>query len=85
VDGALLDLRSAGAQQAVAADRLQLAADEVSQARQRFKAGVVGNIEVITAQESLLRARDADIDARFAAVTARIALARSVGTARTLH
>ena len=85
VDGALLDLRSAGAQQAVAVDRLQLAAEEVSQARQRFKAGVVGNIEVITAQESLLRARDADIDARFAAVTARIALARAVGTARTLH
>lgn len=85
VDGALLDLRSAGAQQAVAVERLQLAAEEVSEARQRFKAGVVGNIEVITAQESLLRARDADIDARFAAVTARIALARSVGTARTLH
>jgi outer membrane protein TolC len=85
VDGALLDLRSAAAQQVVAADRLQLAAEEVSEARQRFKAGVVGNIEVITAQESLLRARDADIDARFAAVTARIALARSVGSARTLH
>jgi outer membrane protein TolC len=85
VDGALLDLRSAGAQQMIAAERLQLAAEEVSQARQRFKAGVAGNIEVITAQESLLRARDADIDARFAAVTARIALARSVGTARTLH
>jgi outer membrane protein TolC len=85
VDGALLDLRSAAAQQVVAVDRLQLAAEEVSQARQRFKAGVVGNIEVITAQESLLRARDADIDARYAAVTARIALARSVGTARTLH
>ncbi|MFN2570923.1 MAG: TolC family protein [Gemmatimonadales bacterium] len=85
VDGALLDLQSAGAQQQVATERLQLAAEEVSQARQRFKAGVVGNIEVITAQESLLRARDADIDARFAAVTARIALARSVGSARTLH
>ena len=85
VDGALLDLGSAGAQLAVAAERLQLAAEEVSEARQRFKAGVVGNIEVIAAQESLLRARDADIDARFAAVTARIALARSVGTARTLH
>jgi outer membrane protein TolC len=85
VDGALLDLRSAAAQQVVATDRLLLAAEEVSEARQRFKAGVVGNIEVITAQESLLRARDADIDARFAAVTARIALARSVGSARTLH
>ena len=58
---------------------------EVSEARQRFRAGVAGNIEVINAQSSLLRARDADIDARFAAVTARIALARSVGSARTLH
>ncbi|PYP35932.1 MAG: hypothetical protein DMD48_13705 [Gemmatimonadetes bacterium] len=85
VDAALLDLRSASAQQAVATERIQLATEEVSQARQRFKAGVVGNIEVITAQESLLRARDADIDARFAAVSARIALARSVGSARTLH
>ena len=85
VDAALLDLRSASAQQAVATERIQLATEEVSQARQRFKAGVVGNIEVITAQESLLRALDADIDARFAAVSARIALARSVGSARTLH
>jgi outer membrane protein len=85
VDAALLDLRSAAAQEMIATERLQLAAEEVSQARQRFKAGVVGNIEVVTAQSSLLRARDADIDARFAAVTARIALARSVGSARTLH
>ena len=85
VDGALLDLRSAGAQQQIAAERLQLAAQEVSEARQRFKAGVAGNIEVINAQSSLLRARDADIDARFAAVSARIALAHSVGSARTLH
>ena len=85
VDGALLDLRSAGAQQQIAAERLELAAQEVSEARQRFKAGVAGNIEVINAQSSLLRARDADIDARFAAVSARIALARPVGSARTLH
>ena len=85
VDGALLDLRSAAARQMIATDRLQLAAQEVSEARQRFRAGVAGNIEVINAQASLLRARDADIDARFAAVTARIALARSVGNARTLH
>jgi len=85
VDGALLDLRSAVAQQMIATERLQLAAEEVSQARARFKAGVAGNIEVINAQASLLRARDADIDARFAAVSARIALARSVGSARTLH
>ena len=85
VDAALLDLRSAAAQQTISGDRLRLAAEEVSQARQRFEAGVAGNIEVINAQESLVRAREADIDARFAGLTAKIALARSVGSARTLH
>jgi len=85
VDGALIDLRSAAAQQTISRERLRLATDEVSQARQRFQAGVAGNIEVINAQESLVRAREADVDARFAGVTARIALARSVGAARTLH
>ena len=85
VDGALLDLRSAGAQQMVSGERLRLAGEEVSQARQRFEAGVAGNIEVINAQESLVRAREADIDARFAGLVARISLARAVGSARTLH
>ncbi|HKA58816.1 MAG TPA: TolC family protein [Gemmatimonadales bacterium] len=85
VDGALLDLRSAAAQQMISGDRLRLATEEVSQARQRFEAGVAGNIEVINAQESLVRAREADIDARFAALVAKIALARSVGSAHTLH
>ncbi|HXE83362.1 MAG TPA: TolC family protein [Gemmatimonadales bacterium] len=85
VDAALLDLRSAASQLTISGERLRLAADEVSQARQRFEAGVAGNIEVINAQESLVRAREADIDARFAGLTAKIALARSVGSARTLH
>jgi len=85
VDGALLDLHSAEAQQAVASERLRLAADELAQSRERFKAGVAGNIEVIDAQSNLIRARDTDIDARFAAATARVSLARAAGVARTLH
>ncbi len=85
VDAALLDLGSAEAQQGIAAERLQLAGDELSQARERFKAGVAGNIEVIDAQSNLIRARDTDIDARFAAASARVALARAAGVARTLH
>src|SRR5204862_256981 len=43
VDGALLDIRSAAAQQMIARERLALAAQELSQARQRFQAGVAGN------------------------------------------
>src|SRR2546426_936567 len=69
VDAALLDLASAQAQQAVAREQLRLA----------------GNIDVITAQAGLIRARDTEIDARFAAAAARISLARAAGVARTLH
>ena len=85
VDAALLDLASAEAQQAVAREQLRLAESELSQSRERFKAGVAGNIDVITAQAGLIRARDTEIDARFAAATARISLARAAGVARTLH
>jgi outer membrane protein TolC len=85
VNAALLDLGSAEAQQLVAREELRLAASELSQARERFKAGVAGNIDVITAQVGLIRARDTEIDARFAAATARISLARAAGVARTLH
>src|SRR5437879_3599686 len=85
VDAALLDLGSAEAQQAVAREQLRLAESELSQSRERFKAGVAGNIDVITAQAGLIRARDTEIDARFAAAAARISLARAAGVARTLH
>jgi outer membrane protein len=85
VDAALLELRSASAQQTIAAERLRLAEDELAQARERFAAGVAGNIEVITAQASLIQARDADIDTRFSAALARVALAGAAGVARTLH
>ncbi len=85
VDAARLDLASAGEQQVIASERLRLAQDELNQARERFKAGVAGNIEVIEAQVSLIRARDADIDTRYAAAVARVALARAAGVARMLH
>ena len=85
VEAALLDLRSVDAQQAIAAERMRLAEDELAQARERFSAGVAGNVEVINAQSSLLQARDAEIDARFGAAVARVALASAIGVAQTLH
>jgi outer membrane protein len=85
VDGAFLDLGAAEAQGRIAAEGLQLAEQELSQARERFQAGVAGNIEVIDAQASLVGARDADIDARYAAAAARVTVARAVGAAHTLH
>lgn len=85
VEAALLDLDSGRQQIVVALDRLRLADEEVAQASERFRNGVAGNIEVINAQLSLLRARDAEIDARFAVAAARVALARATGVAREIH
>ena len=85
VRGALLDIASGREQQQVASERLSLAGEELAQARERFVNGVAGNIEVIDAQSSLIRARDVDIEARFAVAAARVALARAVGVARTLR
>ncbi len=85
VEAAFLDMAAAEAQGRIAAERRRLAEEELAQARDRFRAGVAGNIEVINAQASLLHARDADIDARYAAAAARVSQARAVGSARTLH
>src|SRR2546428_760346 len=63
VDAALLDLASAQAQQAVAREQLRLAESELAQARERFKAGVAGNIDVITTQAGPVRAPHTAIDA----------------------
>jgi len=85
VRGALLDLGSGIGLEGVAAERLQLASDELDQARDRFVSGVAGNIEVINAQAGLVLARDAEIDARFAIATARVNLARAAGVTQTLR
>ena len=85
VRGAVLDVSSGLEQESVAMERLRLAEEELAQARERFTSGVAGNIEVINAQSSLLRARDAVIDARTVTAAARIALARAAGVARTVR
>jgi outer membrane protein TolC len=85
VDAALLDLASGREQHEVARERLRLAEEEVVQASERFRNGVAGNIEVINAQLSLLRARDAEIEARFGWAAARVALARAAGVARGIR
>jgi outer membrane protein TolC len=85
VDIALLDLRAAEAHQAIAVERLDLAQQELDQARDRFTIGTAGNVELSDAQLALLRARDAQIEARFAAAAARVALARAIGGSRMVR
>jgi len=64
---------------------VQLAKEEVQQARDRFQAGVANNIEVITAQDELARANDNQIAALYRYNQARADLAHSVGQMEALY
>lgn len=81
---AILDVRAAAEQVDATQEQLRLADQEVSQARERFRAGVAGNADVITALLQLTTARTALIDAQTNFQTARIALARAQGIVTTL-
>jgi outer membrane protein TolC/ABC-type transporter Mla MlaB component len=79
VKTALLNLQSARSEVQVANLGVQLSKEEVDQARDRFKAGVANNIEVIQAQDSLARANDNQIAALFRFNQSRADLARAIG------
>jgi len=82
---ALLDLESAQQQVAAAQERMGLAEQELEQARDRFRAGVSSNSDVITAQLSLNTARTQLIDAVTAYQGGRVGLARAQGSVTTLR
>jgi outer membrane protein len=79
VKTALLNLESARSEVQVANLGVQLAKEEVDQARDRFKAGVANNIEVIQAQDALARANDNQIVALYRFNQARADYARGIG------
>jgi len=79
VKTSLLNLQSARNEVQVANLGVQLAKEEVVQARDRFQAGVADNIEVISAQDSLSRANDNQIAALYRFNQARADYARAVG------
>jgi outer membrane protein len=85
VRGALLDMASAREQVDAASERQRLAEQEVAQARERFRAGVAGNADVITASLELNSARTALIDAMTAYQNARVSLSRAEGTVTQLR
>lgn len=79
VKTSLLNLESARNEVQVANLGVRLAKEEVVQARDRFRAGVANNIEVISAQDSLSRANDNQIAALYLFNQARADYARSIG------
>ncbi|HXN25090.1 MAG TPA: TolC family protein [Candidatus Dormibacteraeota bacterium] len=64
---------------------VNLANEEVVQARDRFNAGVTNNIEVISAQDALARANDNQITALYRFNQARADLARATGQMEALY
>jgi len=81
---AYLDLSSTRQQVAATDERQRLATQEVEQARERFRAGVAGNADVITAEQDVDSARTAYIDAVYNYQLARVALAQALGAVQDL-
>jgi outer membrane protein len=84
VKSALLDLGVAKDQVEAANGRLSLAEQEYAQAQDRFRAGVSGNADVVTAALALNNSRNQLIDALTSYQSARVGLARAQGTATQL-
>jgi outer membrane protein len=85
VKTATAQLDSARHQVEVANLGIQLAQEEVTQARDRFAAGVADNIEVVQAQDALSRASDNQIAALYQFNQARADLARAIGQMESLY
>lgn len=87
-----LEVKTAAAQMEAARHEIdvanlgvQLAKQEVDQARDRFQAGVANNIEVVTAQDELARANDNQISAYYRYNQARADLAHATGRREDLY
>ena len=81
VRSAFLDLTSASELVNVAQDNKQLARETLSEAQDRFTAGVTDNIEVVQAQESVSAADQTYISSLYTFNIAKVQLARAMGVA----
>jgi outer membrane protein TolC len=81
VRAAYLDLQATSDQLQVATKARDLAAQQLTQSRDRFAAGVASNIEIVQAQETVAVANEQYISALYGYDLAKGALIRGVGTA----
>ena len=81
VRSAFLDLRATEEQLQVATQARELAAQQLTQARDRLAAGVANNLEVVQAQEAVSLASEQYIGALYGFNIAKAVLARGLGVA----
>lgn len=78
---ALLDIETADQQVQVARSSVDLSEQTLTQARDRFSAGVTDNLEVVEAQQSVAAAHESYISSLYAHNLAKIELVRAMGYA----
>src|SRR5437764_164973 len=78
---AFLDLDTSARQVQVAQSSVQLAGQQLEQARDRFRAGVSGTLEVVESQQAVAGADEDLISSMYAYNLAKAALARATGLA----
>jgi len=78
---AFFNLKSSSDLVAVAQSNIELANQTLAQARDRFRAGVTNNLEVVQAQQSVAAANQSYIASLYAFNLAKISLAQAIGIA----
>jgi outer membrane protein TolC len=79
VRNAFLDLKASAERVLVARSAVKLAEEQVTQAHDRFRAGVANNVEVVQAQEAQATANENYISSLQAHSAAKLALAKATG------
>jgi outer membrane protein TolC len=83
IRNSILDIQSAAKLVDAAKSNLDLANEELSEAQQRFHAGIADNLPVSQAQSSVEQANDQYISALYQHNAAKLSLARALGIAET--
>ena len=81
---AYMDVGSATAQVTVAKSALDLANQQLTQARDRFAAGVAGSLDIVESEQAVTEANENLISALYASNVAKATLARATGRAELL-
>ncbi len=79
----ILDIQAAAQQVEVAHSNVQLASEALSEAQERYAAGVSDNLAVTQAQQSVAQANDRYVASLYQHNVAKLALARALGVAQT--
>ena len=83
VRNSILDIETAAKQVVVAHSNVELATEALSEAQQRYAAGVADNLAVSQAQASMAQADDQYVSSLYQHNVAKLSLARALGMAQT--